>query len=357
MKISIIVPVYNVAEFVDECIRSVFRQTFRDIELVIVNDCTKDNSMEIIRDILQSVRDTDISVKIIQHERNKGLSAARNTGIMNSSGDYLFFLDSDDKITDNCIELLAHSLKKERTDIVIGDYIVENATQYYPILKLKSSVIKGKSNIVRLYMKERMYPMAWNRLVAKDFITKYGLYFKEGIIHEDVLWTFQCMCKAQTVSIVKEVTYIYRIRENSITSGVDFDENINASMGVIRELIDYALKERLFTNKYVYSYIERRKLELLYHCWDAKKEKSIYAPRLYEFIRAVPRASLWRILIWDFFSVKKLMRDSHYFISSDRDKEEYYWNVPVQTKGHLSVSTQFRFYTWFLMVLGQMMLK
>ena len=84
-----IVPVYNVAEYVEECIRSVLCQTYRDLELVIVDDCTKDNSMDIIRNVLDSVH-TDISVKIVRHEKNKGLSAARNTGIAHSSGDYLF---------------------------------------------------------------------------------------------------------------------------------------------------------------------------------------------------------------------------------------------------------------------------
>ena len=350
MRVSVIVPVYNVAEYVEECIRSVLCQTYRDLELVIVDDCTKDNSMDIIRNVLDSVH-TDISVKIVRHEKNKGLSAARNTGIAHSSGDYLFFLDSDDKITDDCIEVLSGALDNGTMDVVIGDYIVENPDKYYPILKLKTSVLRGQAYIRKIYMKERMYPMAWNRLVAKRFITENGLYFKEGMIHEDVLWTFQCMCVAKMMAVVKHVTYVYRLRENSITIGIALEDNLSANMKVLREIIGFTQEKRLMDDRYIYSYIEKRKLELLYYCWEAKKPEKDYAVYLYDYISSLPRVSLLRILCWNFFSVKKMIRDAHYFMPSNSCKEEYYWNIPVYVKGHLGVFKQVRFYSWFLFIL------
>lgn len=351
MKVSVIVPVYNVAEYVEECIRSVLCQTYRNLELVIVDDCTKDNSMDIIRNVLDSVHTTDISVKIVRHEKNKGLSVARNTGIAHSSGDYLFFLDSDDKITDDCIEVLSEALGNGTMDVVVGDYVVENPDKYYPLLKLKTSVLRGQAYIRKIYMKERMYPMAWNRLVARRFITENGLYFKEGMIHEDVLWTFQCMCVARMMAVVKHVTYVYRLRENSITIGIAFEDNLSVNMDVLREIVSYAQEKRLMNDRYVYAYIEKRKLELLYYCREAKKQEEDYAVCLYDFISSLPRAGLLRILCWDFFSMKKMIRDAHYFMPSNSCKEEYYWNIPVYVKGHLGVFKQIRFYSWFIFIL------
>lgn len=98
MKISIIIPIYNVAEYVSDCLKSVLQQTYKNIEIIIVNDCTEDNSMVIIEGLLKESA-TSIPYKIINHTRNQGLSVARNTGIKNSTGDYLYFMDSDDEIT------------------------------------------------------------------------------------------------------------------------------------------------------------------------------------------------------------------------------------------------------------------
>ena len=98
MKVSIIIPVYNVAKYIERCLLSVLNQTWPDLEVILVNDCTPDNSMEIVRRVVAS-HPRGAVVRCLEHEENRGLSAARNTGISASVGDYLYFLDSDDYIS------------------------------------------------------------------------------------------------------------------------------------------------------------------------------------------------------------------------------------------------------------------
>lgn len=95
MKVSIIIPVYNVSKYIKRCLKSVLGQTWKDLEIILVDDCTPDDSMDIVRGILETSSRSDI-VTILKHEKNRGLSAARNTGIRQATGNYLYFLDSDD---------------------------------------------------------------------------------------------------------------------------------------------------------------------------------------------------------------------------------------------------------------------
>ena len=145
--ISIIIPVYNVAPFIKSCLHSVLNQTYKNIEIIIINDKTTDESISIIKDVLQKEAPS-VPIKIIEHAENKGLSSARNTGIKNSRGEYLYFLDSDDEISTDCIETLSNRAKISCADIVIGDYIVQGSSDFFPPLELGTSIIKGNSKII-----------------------------------------------------------------------------------------------------------------------------------------------------------------------------------------------------------------
>ena len=141
MKISIIVPVYNVEEYIEDCLRSITAQTYKgEVECIIVDDCTPDSSCTIIEKFISKYAG-NIQFKLLHHEKNRGLSAARNTGIDATTGEYIYFLDSDDEITPNCIELLAEPLKKEKYDFVIGDYKTVGSETKFPPLLLKEGEI------------------------------------------------------------------------------------------------------------------------------------------------------------------------------------------------------------------------
>lgn len=120
-KVSIIVPVYNVSQYITKCLDSIYEQTYQNIELILVDDCGSDDSMIIVHGYLTS--HVSIEAHIISHQKNRGLSAARNSGIEKASGEYIYFLDSDDYITPDCIEALVKPLYHKKYDVVVGDKI------------------------------------------------------------------------------------------------------------------------------------------------------------------------------------------------------------------------------------------
>lgn len=263
MKVSIIIPVYNVEEYIADCLNSVIDQTYQgDLECVIVDDCTPDNSCAIIEDILSDYKG-NIEFKFIHHEHNKGLSGARNTGIDYATGDYLYFLDSDDEITKDCIEVLCSPLNNSAFDIVIGNYIEIPHNSTHHLMKLEGSII-GNKDIVGGYLGNTWYVMAWNKLCRKDFLLHNHLYFKEGLIHEDDLWNFEISCVADSIYISNKYTYKYRIRQNSIMTSSDNRKHWFAYFEVIDSMLSFI--ERLSSNsKFIlYKYILAYQNRLLY---------------------------------------------------------------------------------------------
>lgn len=325
MKISIILPVFNVADYIESCLRSIFAQSYKDIELLIVDDAAKDDSMQIVSSLLK-LSPPEFPVTVIHHEQNKGLSAARNTGIAHCSGDYLLFVDSDDEITPNCIENLAKQAALTHADIVVGDYKVTGSEDYFPPLKLKTSLIRGNKRIRDNYMQEKIYVMAWNKLVRTSFLKRHGLYFKEGLLHEDLPWNFQCVFHAKSMAILKEVTYIYKVRPNSIKTNAKFHKEYQSACQIITWMAKYAASQGLQNDRCVFTYIEAEKLRLLYTCMGFGKTKEDL-PELYPLLRSLPRMKDIGILTKELFHHRKQVRDLHYLLPP-HEGEEYFWNIP-----------------------------
>ena len=215
MKVSIIIPVYNVSKYIERCLKSVLGQTWKDLEIILVDDCTPDDSMDIVRGILETSSRSDI-VTILKHEKNRGLSAARNTGIRQATGNYLYFLDSDDYLPANGIELLADAAIQYDVDFVIGNYEITGSPRWTPPLLLDTCLLVNNKEILSAYSKDKWYVMAWNKLIRKSFVDDSSLFFQEGIIHEDDLWSFRLACKAQKACCVDQTTYYYTIQSDSI---------------------------------------------------------------------------------------------------------------------------------------------
>ena len=107
-KVSILVPIYGVEQYIDRCARSLFEQTYPNLEYVFVNDCTKDRSVEVLRKVLEAYPEKGNAVKIVDHERNRGLAAARNTALAHATGEFVCLVDSDDWLELNALELLVN---------------------------------------------------------------------------------------------------------------------------------------------------------------------------------------------------------------------------------------------------------
>ena len=239
--ISIIIPVYNVAPYIELCLQSVFNQTYPKIEVLIIDDCGKDNSMQLVESFLNKISDSRF--RVIHHSKNLGLSAARNTGIKESSGDYLYFIDSDDFITENCIETFIEILRNyPDSEIILGSAICypKNWTSH-SIINVKNKKIPEYSHnkkwINSSFYKRNFLPVtAWNKLISKDFFLKNNLFFKEGITYEDVIWNFKTANHCYKVAFNKNDTYYFRNNPTSITHNYGI-KDMDSEILIIKECI------------------------------------------------------------------------------------------------------------------------
>ena len=260
MKISVIIPIYNVEPYVERCLRSVMVQTYKGLlECILVDDCGMDRSMDVAMEYINgNVNDNyNIEFVFLHHERNRGLSAARNTGMAVATGDYLFFLDSDDEISADCIEKLTSPLKEEQYDLVVGNIHTIGNERLGKQLNLKlndDEVLIGK-RIMETYRKG-WNMMAQNKLYRVSFIREQGLQFIEGLVHEDELWSFQVACLAQSLRAVNQKTYIYYIREKSITTSVNSKQRKREALKIIVEEMRNFLIDRNICSASAYRLVQ-----------------------------------------------------------------------------------------------------
>ncbi len=217
-KISIIIPIYNVEKYISECLYSVMRQTYAGVvECILIDDCGNDNSIDVAKKLI-SKYEGRIAFRILHHNQNRGLSAARNTGTEAANGDYIFYLDSDDYISDDCLEVLAEPLMQREYDMVIGDYeMFGNMHNPTLLLETKKELV-GNNTIFESYADRRLYVMAWNKLCKLSYLRDNNITFLEGQLHEDELWTYKAMLCAQSIGICHQIVYLYRVRNNSIAT-------------------------------------------------------------------------------------------------------------------------------------------
>lgn len=235
MKLSIIVPVYNVEEYIKECIDSLLKIPLDDMEIIVVNDGTKDKSIELLSSY------TDYRIKIV-HRVNGGLSAARNTGLDNARGEYILFIDSDDFIINQeAIINMINIAEENRCDVIIGNgYRYLESGEKLPIRRPKQifnkEIYTGKEYLEKILFYNSFVQVVWVNLYRHDFLRNKKLKFKEGIYHEDLQFTPRMLLKADTIGISKEYFYMYRQREGSIMTKKGQLKNSKDIFEIIDEL-------------------------------------------------------------------------------------------------------------------------
>lgn len=260
--VSIIIPVYKVEEYLDRCVESVINQTYTNLEIILVDDGSPDHCPQMCDDWAKK----DDRIRVV-HQQNKGLSGARNTGIREAKGDWLYFLDSDDEITHDCIELLVAPLRMRQFDFVMGYYeIIGN--KYLPPQEVVGELL-GRKNIAKAYSANKWHQMAWNKLCNREFIIDNDLYFKEGLIHEDELWSAELACTAESMYVVDKVTYLYYIRMNSIMSAENKEQRLYWLKQVIISFYEYFDKRGIWFKEV--SEVENHLQD--YVIWQMKEEK------------------------------------------------------------------------------------
>lgn len=312
MKVSIVIPIYNTALFVGNCLCSVLNQTWADLEVIIVNDCTPDNSMQVVEEVLSSCS-YHPDVKVITHEVNKGISGTRNTGIQNATGDYVYFLDSDDYISPDCIELLASQAMLYDADVVVGSFeAIGNAHGYASGLNF-SGLLDTNEAIIQSYVKDEWPVMVWNKLVRRELILKYNLFFEENIVHEDDLWSFRLSCCARRAYGLPRNTYFYVLHSGSLmakASPIKLHSRIKVLELIYDEIIS---SEKLLANPYIYFFFETLKARyfdvIMYNSADCNLWRRVYAIiREKQYITALRASFTRRVSLVMFF------RNLHYML-------------------------------------------
>lgn len=237
---TLIVPVYNVEPFLEECLNSIKNQTFNDFECVVVDDGSTDNSSS----ICDKYANEDKRFRCV-HKINGGLSDARNAGIEKAQGEYVLFIDSDDYISIRTLEVFVIYIQRYNTpDMICLGLESFGVTSYtYPFVK-DETYIEGSRAVQKSYYERKWYEMAVNKVVKLKTITDNALYFRKGMKHEDTLWSYQLTQVVKTLVLVPETTYFYRIRPQSIITSITTIENIAHMMEVIRLMIDFSEQQQ-----------------------------------------------------------------------------------------------------------------
>ncbi len=218
--VSVVIPVYNVEEYLKECVDSVLCQTYRNLQILLVDDGATDNSGAICDDYAKK----DDRVQVI-HKPNGGLSDARNAGFAQAKGEYVYFLDSDDWILPFTIEALVQTAEKEQSDMVFFDAdvfgLVTLPRDYYHRKGMYSSRQTGKEAFEKLMINGEYRSVVYLLFFRKTFLQEANLSFLKGALHEDELYTFQAFMLCEKVTHLPYKLYRRRVREGSIiTQGV-----------------------------------------------------------------------------------------------------------------------------------------
>lgn len=282
MRVSIIVPVYNVSAYIERCIKSVMCQSFKDsMECIIVDDCTPDDSIEKCETLI-SAYDGPISFLILHHEKNRGLSAARNTGTMAAKGEYIYYIDSDDEITTDAIEkVYAEVLKHPGVEMVQGtrEIIPQQVCDDISFLNEIDYIDDNSWIRYHIYRNVHRLPVtAWNKLILKKFLLDNSLLFKEGLIHEDELWMYKVSKILAKYSVAHSVTYKHYITPNSIMTTDSKERSAYHWSIILSEVIDDV------DNPYMYNQLLTYTL-LLYNLYGVKKYRKNYKKLTIKFLK------------------------------------------------------------------------
>lgn len=209
-KVSIIVPVYNVEKYLRKCLDSLINQTLKDIEIICVNDGSKDNSPKILEEYAK--KDNRI---IVINQENAGLSVARNSGIDIAKGEYIGFVDSDDWIDLDFFEKLYYSATSNDTDIAVGGIIRVTGIKKKKFLNFEKETITDNTNLKfeLCDVPEKSY--VWNKIYKTEKLKEIGLEFEKGIFYEDCIFTPQALFYLGKIVTVPNIYYYYLRRGNS----------------------------------------------------------------------------------------------------------------------------------------------
>lgn len=242
-KVSVIVPVWGVEKYIEKCARSLFEQTLDDIEFVFVDDCTPDNSIAIIKDVLKDYPRREPQTKIIQYEKNRGLPQARKAGFEACTGDFITYCDSDDWLAPEMYEVLLKEAEKKQLDMVFCDfvYLSDEKTLWAP----KYDVNKTSDQLKQGLLSIEISNAVWTKLVRRC-VYENGIYFPVIAMDEDDVITSQMAYYSKNVGYVNKCLYFHYANPSSMTHVVS------------EEKIRKNLLDKITNRRWIVDYFERQ---------------------------------------------------------------------------------------------------
>ena len=297
IAISVVVPVYGVERYIERCVRSLFSQTMTEgVEFIFVNDGTKDRSIELLTALISEYPYLSSQIKIINHLRNRGLAAARQTGLAAACGEYILHLDSDDYFEPDMLELMYEAALAKNADVVVSDFFMtfKKGDEYKecPIYETKEAILKSIIAPSR-YGNKTIGPSVWNKLTKRSIYTRHSINPIEGINHgEDLIIAMQILYYADVITKVDRA-FVHYNKQNPGS----YTQNKSASITLQRlrateivadflsekgAVFDEEFNERRFIEKLIgianCDQAELQEFLLMYPWLDYEKHKYLVAP-------------------------------------------------------------------------------
>lgn len=266
--VSLIIPIYSVDKYIEKCAYSLFVQTYSNIQYIFINDCTKDNSIDKLKCVLERFPLRRLQVEIINKDINEGLPQARKTGMYYAKGDYIMHLDSDDWVEPNMVERMLEKIETSGCDVVYSDYFRNSEQQ----IECRIEDINNVSDYIKKMFLLRAPAQTWNKIYKKELFER--IEYPKCNMHEDLYINLQVLCHARTICHIAECFYHYRINPNSITHNYPLEQAV--------EMIDC-----------IYKYIENNHLNEL-------------KPAFYSFFNYIRSFAIKKIRPIDIKLLKKL---------------------------------------------------
>lgn len=284
-KISVLVPVYGVEEYIKQCSESLFNNSIaKDCEFIFINDKTKDKSIKILQEVILGFPTLDI--KVIEHEANKGLAGARNTGLKNATGKYIICVDSDDWVEPNYLEDLYNEAEKADADIVTCHFY-ENSEKNEK--KFKQEFIGDKENIYRDLLLDNIRGFVWCKLVRRQLFVDNGIEWIEGLnMWEDVYIDSQLFLYAKKFSSVDKYLYHYRISNATSIMHIKELKRFREQFEVLHKVKENLIRNKIFDKykkEFYYKYIlSKIGFSLVFIC-NGKYQKILFTDEDKKFMK------------------------------------------------------------------------
>lgn len=249
-EVSVVIPIFNGEEFIEKCLDSVVRQTMSDVEIL----CIDDGSFDLTPEILAKYAALDPRIRVIT-QTNMGLSSARNTGIREARGKYIYFLDSDDSIRANALATLAEFAHSHELDVVYfnttpfyeDEAIVKVFQSYFAYCKRSGEypgIRTGRELFVEMVSNDDWKPMVWIQFYRREFLNKFNIWFLEGLRFEDNAFSFEVAMNAQRVAWIPESLHHYLIRTQSIMSSDHDEKHLLEALAIYQHMAKIAGEHR-----------------------------------------------------------------------------------------------------------------